>query len=329
MLRLLFLCSFIFLVGTCGRAQNINPTYNHVIAAGGLNLRVQPNTRASVIAAIPFGDQVNVFDHCDYGRDTVGYLQDYYRVHDHGTETTQYQDQAITGNWLRVTYGKDTGFVFSAYLWYDFMLQHDDTAPEPDYIMISPGGGCGGVIYDPHAYHYYGVYEPDHGKMSLRAINISFLAVVDDFEALLITTNQPRDLRFILGSKKKLKTSSFSADYLDREARLFPLQHQGEDTIMGITIPGISFDTLQPYGYPVATNLRLNIGGQQQVIPLATQPSEVFVSGLGDFDGDGHTDYLFFYPSDQASYLNLYLSTAAGPGEIVRLAASEWFGCCC
>ncbi|MCX8211818.1 MAG: hypothetical protein OTI34_12265 [Lewinella sp.] len=211
------------------------------------------------------------------------------------------------------------------------MTQQDDTAPEPDYIMIFPGSGSGGGggIYDPHAYHYYGVYETDHGKMSLRAIDISFLAVVADFEALLITTDQPRDLRFILGSKKKLKTSSFSANYIDRYARLFPLQHPEEDTITGITIPGISFDTLQPYGYPVVTNLRLNICDQQQVIPLPTQPFEVFVFGMGDFDGDGQTDYLFFYPSDQVSSLNLYLSTAAGPGEIVRLAASEWFSCCC
>lgn len=329
MLRFLLLCSFVFLACTCGRGQHIDPTYNHVIAAGGLNLRAQPNTKAAVIAAIPFGGQVNIFDRCDYGRDTVGYLKDYYRVHDHGTENTEYQDQAITGNWLRVTYGQDTGFVFSAYLWYDFMSQRDETVPEPDYIMISPGGGCGGVIYDPHAYHYYGVYETDHDKLALRAIDISFLAVIEDFEALLITTDHPRDLRFILGSKRKLKTSSFSSNYLDQNARLFPLQHQHEDTITGITIAGISFDTLQPYGYPVATNLRLNSGGLKQVIALPSQPSEVFISGMGDFDGDGKTDYLLFYPSEQASSLNLYLSTAAGPGEIVRLAASEWFSCCC
>ena len=329
MLRFFFLSSFVLLVCTCVRAQHVEPSYNHVIAAGGLNLRAKPNTRGKVITVIPFGDEVNVFDRCDYGRDTVGHLKDYYRVHDHGTETTDYQDQAIMGNWLRVTYGKDTGFVFSAYLWYDFSFQRDETVPEPDYIMISPGGSCGGVVYDPYAYHYYGVYEADHGKTSLRAINISFLAVVDDFEGLLITTDQPRDLRFILGSKQKLKTSTFSANYLDEEARLFPLQYRGEDAITGVSIPGISFDTLQPYQYPVATNIRLNIGDRQQIIPLETQPSEVFTSGVGDFDGDGQTDYLLFLLSDQASTLNLFLSSAAGPGEIVRLAATEWFSCCC
>ena len=329
MLRLLQLCSFVLLLCTCVSAQNVDPSYNHVIAAGGLNLRAQPNTAASVIAAIPFGDQVNVFDPCDYGRDTLGYLKDYYRVHDHGSESDRYEDQVITGNWLRVAYGPDTGFVFSAYLWYDFTSYRDPSVPETDYVMISPGGGCGGDVYDPHAYHYYGVYQADHGQSELRAIDISFLAVVDEFEALLITTDHPRNLRFIIGSKRKLKPSTFTADYLDHPARLFPLQFPKEDSITGVTVPGISLDTIHANGNEMAAAVRFTQGTQQQTIPLDYPRYEISLAGRGDFDGDGKTDYLLLLHSEQTAFLNLYLSSAAEAGELVRLAAWEGFSCCC
>lgn len=328
MLRPLLLCSLALFFCTRALAQNIDPRYNHVIAAGGLNLRAQPSTSGAVITAIPFGAQVNIFDYCDYGIDTIGYLQDYYSVHDHATETEEYRDQAIVGRWARVAYGTDTGYVFNAYLWYNFSYA-EPSAQDSDYVIITPNGGCGGEVHDPFAYHYYGVYASEAGSTDLRPINISYLAVVDDLEALLITTGQPRDLRFIIGSKRELPPTASAAAHFQHPVHLFAVDPDTKDTLTNGAFPELTFDTIHYYDYPQAATLRHTRGDQTQVLNLNVRYYEIFLEGYGDFDGDGFRDYLLGCTSEKQYVTELYLSSAAGPGELLRVVAAEWLSCCC
>lgn len=337
MLRLLL---FILLNTSILSAQYVPLGEQCVIATSGLNLRADANTSGKVIASIPFGGSVFVFDPCDYGVDTIGRLKDYYRVHDHLDSSTTYADHHITGTWFRVAVGSDTGFVFNAYLGYCFdeeapvyrYTDSGETIPE-DYLLIYPGGGCGGEVYSPNVYNFYGVYASINDQNALRAIDISYLMVTDDLEALLITTDDNRGLRFIIASKDKLKPHKFSGEYFNAPARVHanPAAHDHDhDDHLDIPLPSsITYDTAHTYGYPLIQTVTLDKEGITQLLTTQAYATEIQLNGVGDIDGDGRPDYVIGYSGEKESRVTLYLSSLAEAGEVVKEACNAWFSCCC
>ena len=93
-----FLPLLLLLLTTTLKAQYTIVGQQAVIATSGLNLRAAAHANSPVIVSIPFGDQVNVFDRCVYSIDTIGQLQDYYRMHDHLEDSLVYGDQPISGS---------------------------------------------------------------------------------------------------------------------------------------------------------------------------------------------------------------------------------------
>lgn len=337
MLRLLLL---VLLTTSTLTAQYISLGEQCVIATSGLNLRAAANTSGTVIASLPFGGSVKLFDPCDYGVDTIGELKDYYRVHDHLDSTASYADHKITGTWVRVAVGTDTGFVFNAYLGHCFdpdapayrYADNGEMIPE-DYLLIYPGGGCGGEIYSPNVYNFYGVYSETNTQNSLRAIDVSFLMVTDDLEALLITTDDNRGLQFIIASKDKLKPHAFSGTFFNAPAiaHADPDAHDHyHDGHLDIPLPeSITYDTTHAYGYPLIQKVSLAKGGITQLLTTQAFATEIQLNGVGDIDGDGETDYVIGFSGEKESRITLYLSSLAASGEAVKEASNAWFSCCC
>jgi len=331
----------LLLISAALSAQNVYPGPYAVIATGGLNLREAANSNAPIVATIPFGGRVTVFDPCLYNRDTIGQLKDYYRLHDHLQDSVAFADHVITGNWCRVTYGQDTGFVFDAYLSDTF----DPTEPAfgydqngkripQDQVLIYPGGGCGGVVYSPSVYQFYGVYSEGANVNSLRAIDVSYLQVYDGLTYLLITTEENRNLRFIIASRQPLPPHTFSGDYFDEPAiaHADPAafhDHGPADHIDRPLPAAITFDTTHRYGSPLIHQLKITQGGKSQVLAANEYALGIQLEGQGDMDGDGKMDYLIGYEGGNESRVTLYLSSRAGVGEMVGVAASAWFSCCC
>ncbi|MEL7163144.1 MAG: hypothetical protein AAFN92_20460, partial [Bacteroidota bacterium] len=293
-------------------------------------------------ATIPFGDRVRVFDPCNYSRDTIGQLKDYYRLHDHLSDSVAYTDHYITGRWCRVAYGQDTGFVFNVYLsdlTFDAtepIFSYDNTGATTalDLLLIYPGAGCGGQIYSPSVYQFYGVYDLGDHRNELRAIEISYLGITDDLPGTLITTEDNRGLRFIIASRHPLQPHTFTGDYFEQPAFVHanPAHEHNHEEHGHVDRPlpaAITYDTSHHYGYPLINQVVLAVGSNRQVLEGKAFAYEIQLRGHGDIDGDGHPDYLIYYAEDMSSHVTLYLSSHAGQGELVGRATTAWFSCCC
>jgi len=94
---------------TCGRAQviwddiRIETSRNTVVATGGLNLRAEPGTHGKIASKLPYGAAVEILETTLYAPDKVNPLDEYLQPN----------------GWVRVRAGRDTGYLYDAYLYYD------------------------------------------------------------------------------------------------------------------------------------------------------------------------------------------------------------------
>ncbi|NJC27954.1 SH3 domain-containing protein [Neolewinella antarctica] len=310
-------------------AQNINPDRNTVVATKGLLLRAQPSANGTIVTGIPFGETVDVFDPCDYGYLTAGNLRDYHRF-DHGNGRLEYHDQTISGQWLRVRYGRDTGYVFDAYLAERFttptLLDDDANEIEPSLVMLEPGQDISASVYRPGDYHFYGVYETSPGRMALREVEINYFVASDELrDALFVSAKPARDLSFVVGSKTPLKPHTFSGRNFNAYSLIYT-SYEGPERAKfgpspGITVgePGVDTFAEGPEIF-VATP-----GGPVALRPDNSFAEEVFYAGAGDVDGDGVQDYRLIYSSERSWRPVLFLSSFGWKG-VSFLTASG--GCC-
>ncbi|MEM6770673.1 MAG: hypothetical protein AAF597_08830, partial [Bacteroidota bacterium] len=193
------------------------------------------------------------------------------------------------------------------------------------------GGDCGGMVYSPDVYTFYGVYNLGNGQNRLREIAVSYLQITDDFEATLITTDEHRGLRFIIGSKRSLKPHTFTGNYFDQPAigHANPgAEHEHEHDHPELPA-AITLDTTHQYGEPLIHQISLT---QQRVTQTLLNDGYAYacqLDGTGDIDGDGRPDYLISLVGGQESQTRLYLSSARQAGQLVGKVATAWFSCCC
>lgn len=329
-------------------AQAVDPTLHTVIATSGINLRAAASTSAEVLTAIPFGERVNVFDLCEYSRDTIGKMSDYYRMHGHLQDAAS--EAVVEGSWIQVTYGADTGFVFNAYLWHDFgitELYNYNTGQPLDYDLIYPGAGCGAILYDPNALNFYGVYGAAETDLAVRRIEISYRTYDGDFgTSLLLTTEDSQHLRFIIVSRKALPAHEFAGSYFDVPAHYHihaDIYAQDEEHEHRSLPDFIRLDTMhthyhqkQNYGNRDTIIVHTRAYISEASLEMRGTKYTLFdrgiyynfsLEGKGDLNGDGYPDYLIGLSSEMTSYVRLYFSTP--DGKSIKMVAETAFSCCC
>ena len=319
-----FLLLFPFLLSVVF-AQSYDSTFTTVISLDGLNIRSTPSLKGWKLGAAPFGAELEILDQGNGEWETLG-IRNYYIPGE-----SEVLETPVTGTWVKVKYKEIVGYTFSAFL-YRPWEKRDLKGVNQDYVLLYPGADCYDNLFNFEGMDFYGMYHTEGGSY-LRAIKSpSFFVVEDELSPLRVSANNNKDLAFIIGSKKKLPVGKLEGAWLGRyltrdnvfydyEARTFR-----EDFL---AMHGLSVDwdgKSDLYQVPlfavkdgVKTALRTDQVEMGEAMTLLWS---------GDLDGDGKRDYLIDF-GEKVSHSILYLSSAAKPGELVRMVAVNFAGYCC
>lgn len=288
-----------------------------VIATTGLHLRAEANTKGDILAYLPFGARVTLADECSYNPDTIGAIKDYVRFYDTLTHQQAYRDRPITGRWVKVNYGQESGFVFDAYLW--SRMPTRSAVSQPDYRLVYPGRP-NQEIYDPNVYRFYGVYNDGApGNYKLKAVKVTYLSDWENAGQLLVTAEENRGLQFLLASKTSMREHRFTGNFFDRHAFFsantkstfqYPVDYKPFPAAFEI-------ESLKHSQYASIRQISYTVNGQTQRLDMAFPSTEASLSALGDIDGDRHDDFII----ESGGTHNLFLSSLAEEGQLVSWAA--------
>lgn len=172
-----------------------------VLAINGINLRKNPKKNGSIIKALPFGTVVEKVDYSSFFPDTIN---------------------QVIGNWIKVTFQTDTGYVFSPYIYSQIKVNLLEN--ENEILMLKEGLPGYNLNYDPRL-NYYGFYK-DSDNFYIEKIKVSIilskidgmshfsgLDCLEDFPNILVKTNKSKTSIFIFGVKDSLCTGMVNTSF--------------------------------------------------------------------------------------------------------------------
>ncbi|MFK7773167.1 MAG: SH3 domain-containing protein [Saprospiraceae bacterium] len=300
--------------------MKVDTNQNVVISPNGLSIRIKPSLKSKKLGAVPFGEKVKIDDDKSHGWDTIGNYKYFYGEEDSYTSP-------ITGHWVKVKYQNIQGFMFNAYLYYYAPYSSYDSVIKKklnkDFALLFPGENCFTNINFAPNMNWYGLYF-EKGKYSLRKTTISFYRVFSDMLDFGISSNDNKNLLFILGSKKPLKQKTIKDSFWrGHNQSLYPFKDEYHEEFKK---HGIEFQ--QKEGESLSIILK-DKSKSQLLNPKELQIS--YPSGIlwkGDLDGDGKPDYIFHF-GEKSGQTILYLSSEANGEEIVKPVAAYFSGYCC
>ena len=299
-----FIC--ISMAGLCKGYATDLPEHT-VIAIGGLNMRDSPSTEGQVITSIPFLDKVILLDETSSVRDTLGMIG----FEDHSKNMYAHY---LLGDWVQVRYQHKEGYVFNAY------LMEDETAglmqsENDQYGITFAAANCVGNIHRNKQIKWKGVFKNGDGY-KIGDVRLEYYMSPDEMMGDWFgTTTRGDDFPlFIIGTTgERFRNGAIEGTYFGFN-KYFDYTH-GSSTIENLTV---HVRENGPF-------LTITEGNQQQNLDAI---HGIQVIWKGDLDGDGKNDYIF-KKGDKESKTQLYLSSEAGDGELVRLVAAYYSGFCC
>lgn len=334
-----FALFFLLIQNTGSIAQRImwyeiDTSQNLVISPNGLKIRNKPGQEGDVLATVPFGKQVKVLSQKDYGKDTVG-VHLFYNNYA-GTEDIPYE-QYVTGHWVRVSWQGKTGYMFNGYLGgINYLYKSDDEPAEinQDYYLLYPRTDCNATLHDLTGFNTYGIYLKQ-GVYVRYKVKISYFTEASEnfFRSLNISTNDNKDLLFIVCTRKTLKEGILS----DQQISIMSREDFGGTAVERAALmeKKMSKCQLQAKLYNDSPFLEIwykNDKGQRQnlVSPFVFQFdwTPYFLIWCGDLDDDGKKDFILFFGEKNAVSI-LFLSSEAAEGQLLNAVAASRSGYCC
>jgi hypothetical protein len=297
-----------------------------VISPDGLNLRAKPNRQSKTLQTVLFGEKVQVISPQHFGRDTVGQLE-YFEISGKSYRVP------IDGYWVKVRYRQKEGYMFSAYLGRAINeVREADKPLNQDFVLLFPFIGCfSNVFYQP-GWHWYGVYAQDSATF-MKKVKVSFYSLPMGLIGDAISTNDNRNLQFIIGSHVPLseKTIQNKRGY-ERSLFNLPLFTAGDmpnDSLLQQYNLAVSGDnTLSRENYWDSQKLVFQKNGVRQEVLPPSKDGLWYLVWCGDLDGDGKDDYIIHFGEKSGAPV-LYLSKPAGKGQLVKPVAIYYSGYCC
>lgn len=298
-------------------SQNDNPSFEikttnyTVISTNGVNLRDTPSLKGNKISSIPFGEIVKVIDNQSYGIDTIGSKIFYCNVDSSSCPIP------IIGNWVKVSFNNKIGFLYDAYIYeytdYIHRSISNTSNFNKDFVLLFHGSWCNYNYWYDSNLNWYGMYSKN-SKFYLKKIDVSFYRDrVNELTDMGISSNENKNLLFIIGSKNELKTDLRNGMY----SRSFFSNN---------------FNNFAELDYSMEENkpiLELNIGKKAQkmneIDDYTLYPSGVIWKG--DIDGDNKNDYIIHYGEKEGRSI-LYLSTRLN-NELIKPVSIFYSGYCC
>lgn len=321
---LLFVVQFLNAQETLGE----HSTQMTVISTTGLNMRSAPNLQSKVVASIPYGAKVEVLSSESFGLETVAYHT--YHSKFRGKKTSDKNE--VSGHWRKVKYGENSGYMLDAYLGRIEPLKAEHKGLNKDYIYLQPRGDCYYNFYYDASMHWYGFYKTGN-TIDIRPVKVSFFygQLEELYRPCMISANDNENLVFIIGAKKAIKMKT-TQNLLHSQYKLHSIPDRKPRQKLlfeALSEQGISQEFLMENGHSYNRYFIERDGIKQQLDKNFTYYEGDFnVSWMGDIDGDGEYDYIFNY-GDKMGYSVLYLSSAAGEGEILKAVAVYYYGFCC
>ena len=185
---------------------------------------------------------------------------------------------------------------------------------ESEYAIAFAGWDCVDNIHRNKDLQWKGLFQTSSGY-EMRVVELEYYMDVDEMGAWYATITQSNDFPlFVIGAvADKFKSGAVKGTYF--KDKWFLGHEQGVSTIENLTINFLENESF----------LTINEGNQQQKIALS---EGVQIIWKGDLDGDGKDDYLFT-AGEESNSVNLYLSSEAAEGELVKQVASYYPGYCC
>jgi hypothetical protein len=186
-----------------------------ILAKSGLNVRKAGHAKAEVVGKLPFGTVVEA-------QLTYESTVDHELRYLHPTE----EIEGKKGFWMKITYGKIQGYIFSGFCLYGDQWVVPSTAINRDFRLLTNGGYKDAINYDPGMYWYAMVTR--NGKMTLKKVEITlkliheipksgtFEPMDDDWGLpIQVQTNLKDSIFFLLGAKKPLEEKVVFSRFLD------------------------------------------------------------------------------------------------------------------
>ena len=285
-----------------------------VISTGGVEIKESPDPNSKTIAMADFLDTLTAIRGSYNVHDTLRFtLYSYYN------EEEEIRETWMKAAWVKVKHEEVSGFVLNSHLKGHNPRYRSEKRELLDYRygLTLPGYTCFENIHPNKNMKWYGLYRYKLGY-KIKEVEIDYHTGNMSY---LTTTNQDRDLIFLLGSSND---------------RLIPGEVEGDRWKYSCfnhqyaTPPNNKYGNIELREEGRNFRLYLKENGKEQLLnPEALDVSYPrFVFWVGDIDRDGAKDYIIHYGEKNSSTV-LYLSSAAGEGEIVRPVAIYKSGYCC
>lgn len=316
---------FFVLLSTClftlnlpGQEMKVDTQLNKVIANGGLRLREKPDTSSKILTTIPFGEKVKYLSASSFGTDSIGYTDE---------EPGQ---KWVHGNWVKVSWRNQTGFVLDSYLFYNGEFEDAEmNLLNQDYRLVFPGCHC--TLYsllNLAGWKFYGYFGDSTNGLIRKPVTVRYLRSDDVIFCGYIVDIQPaKGLQFAIAAREDV---DFSVNipwvkWLDMTSGF------NEPTTLNSKLQAFSLKTIIPQrdsSEYVVPQLYLKKAGKKQLLNVLDYWKPAFLIFCGDLDKDGRNDYIISF-GDKAGGTILYLSSKARPGELVRPVAVFFISYCC
>ena len=306
MKNILFTLVFISILGSY-RADATEQIELTVIATGGLNLRENPTLDGKVLATIPYLEKVAVLDEAVSQTDTVGI------VNYGDSESNFYQDHVV-GEWVKVKHQNYEGYVFNAYLMQEY-LDEPSQGKEDQYAISFDGVNCVENIHRNKNLKWKGVFK-DRDQFEIRDIRLEYyMSQHDEYGAWCGTvTKANKSPLFMIGAVgDQFKNGPVEGTYYEN-GWIFDYSSDSS-TVENLTLHVLENEAI----------LTITEGRQQQKLNASYG---IHIVWKGDLDGDGKNDYIFTL-GEESSNTTLYLSTEASEDQLISPVATYYSGDCC
>lgn len=289
-----------------------------VVARSGLKLREKPSFEAKTLALMPFAQKVKLLEMPQFDES--------------GDLIAVCTPDSIPGAWLKVRYGKKTGYAFSAWLGSSIVKMS-----KPYYLLSAQGSWCIDDSYISDRYRYYGIFQDQRGACTRRMIQLEFwvrwtsMYGTGAYCKLRVRGEQPL---FVLASQKELPEGPVAGT--GRKGYL-PGNNMGELSALA-NIPESPWEFAIRYVRTEDSEVLI-----PQAIAKSRQSGMIYRLGEaadwydtpqflvweGDVDGDDALDFILSVQREITSSWQLFLGGEPIPGFIIRVASQYTFSGCC
>lgn len=286
-----------------------------VIARSGLKLRDQPSFQSKTLALMPFAKKVKLL--------TMP------RFDENGDHIGEYSPDSIYGSWLKIRYGKQVGYAFSAYLGSTIKKMTKDY-----YLLSANGSWCSDDSYISTSYRYYGIFLERDSTWIRRLVEPVFLVHwsgmfgVGNYGKIKVRGQQPM---FLIASRTPMPEGKIPAT---NRSGYFPGSPASEKPLVQKVAPSSpwsfeikSFPDENGYMIPHTILKNRHTGLTQSLVIEHFPPNRLVWEG--DLDDDGIMDVILSGFQDIVTSWHLFLSKDAPPGQLMRKVSAYYFSGCC